>query len=168
MKDYIMFGWRACGTSMLFQIISIVTIGLVDYIWLFKISQLWLYSMTLILLCIVITAYGLLCRPFYEKGLDSRFPKTNLSKKFFVVIFYVVALVLTIAYFMFFLIVASIIGDAVHTMNGNTRFHTMLPTMYMGLVSITYFYLLLYMTATVEYVIRKKYYEQYCVHIKNS
>lgn len=159
MKDYILFGWRACGTSVLFQILSILTIGLADYFLLFKINQLWLYSLTLIGICLVITGYGLVCRPLYEVGLEGRFPHTKLGKKFFLVIFYLVALVLTIVYFMFFLIVASIIGNAVNELGSSSRLSTMLPTLYMGLVSITYFYLLLYMTATVEYVLRKKIYE---------
>jgi len=158
-KDYILFGWRACAASILFQILCIITIGLGDYFLLFNLNTLWIYSAILILICLVITFYALACRPLYERGLEQRFPNTKLGKKFFLVIFYMVALILTIVYFMCFLIVASIIGDAINSLGAMSRLNTLLPTLYMGLVSITYFYLLFYMTATVEYVLRKKVYE---------
>lgn len=104
----------------------------------------------------MITVFALLCRPFYMKGLTTRFPDTHISKSAFLFILYAIALVLAIVLALLYIAaVALFMTELQAGQVSDNEMITRFSLIFMALSSAAYFYFLLYATASAEYVWRK-------------
>lgn len=156
MKDYFKFGWRACGAGLVFQFLTLVCLYTINigiaaspdgagYTFLIG---------AVIFLVVTLLAFG--CRPIYEKGLDTRFPNTNLSKKVFFFTLIMISLLLCIVYALFFTFITYEVVNTVSDIESAYYNAALLPFLMVGIFGFTFFYFLLYCTATVEYIWRRK------------
>lgn len=156
MKDYLKFGLRACGASLVFQFLALICLYTIN-IGIAASPDGVGYNLligTVIFVVITLLAFG--CRPIYEKGLDTRFPGTNLSKKVFFFALIMVGLLLLIVYALFFTFVTWELVNSVSDIEGQYYSAALLPFVMVGVFGFTFFYFLLYCTATVEYIWRRK------------
>ncbi|SUP41095.1 hypothetical protein [Veillonella criceti] len=156
MRDYVRFGWRACFASIGFDLVSLAVVFF-SYKWLYHLLPGDKFHIVAgIILFVVITVFALLCRPFYVKGLTTRFPDTHISKSAFLFILYAIALVLAIVLALFYIaVVALFMTELQAGQVSDNEMITRFSLIFMALSSAAYFYFLLYATASAEYVWRK-------------
>lgn len=156
MKDYVNFGWRACFAGIIFDLLSLCAVFLVSKGIYGYVTGDRFYLVSGVVLFVVITVAGLLCRNLYTKGLTKRFPDTHVSNTAFLFILYAVALTVAIVLGIIAMLIMVLLmqemqsGQIVDTYNGMNIY-----LLYMGASAATYYYFLLYTTASVEYVWRR-------------
>ena len=156
MKDYVNFGWRACFAGIIFDLLSLCAVFLVSKGIYGYVTGDRFYLVSGVVLFAVITIAGLLCRNLYTKGLTKRFPDTNVSNSAFLFVLYGVALTIAIVLGIIAMLIMALLmqemqsGQLADTYNGINIY-----VLYMGASAATYFYFLLYTTASVEYVWRR-------------
>lgn len=156
MKDYFKFGFRACAAGLVFQFLTLVCLYTINIGIAVSPDGTAYTFFTGAVIFIVVTLLAFGCRPIYEKGLDTRFPSTNLSKKVFFFSLIMVGLLLLIVYALFFTFVTYEIVHTVSDIEEQYYSAALLPFVMVGVFGFTFFYFLLYFTATVEYVWRRK------------
>lgn len=156
MRDYVNFGWRACFAGIVFDLLSLCAVFLVSKNMYGLIVGDRFYIASGVVLFVVITIMGLICRQLYIKGLKKRFPDTQVSHSAFLFMLYGVALIVAIVLgIVAMLIMVLLMQEMQAGRIGDTYYGIDIYLLYMGASSATYFYFLLYTTATVEYLWRQ-------------
>lgn len=156
MRDYVNFGWRACFASIAFDLLSLCAVFLVSKNMYGLIVGDRFYVASGVVLFVVITIMGLICRQLYIKGLTKRFPDTHVSHSTFLFILYGVALIVAIVLgIVAMLIMVLLMQEMQSGRIGATYYGIDVYVLYMGASSAAYFYFLLYTTASVEYLWRQ-------------
>lgn len=156
MRDYVRFGWRACFASIGFDLVGLAVVFF-SYKWLYHLLPGDKFHIAAgIILFVVITAFALVCRPFYVKELKKRFPDTHISRSAFLFILYAIALVLAIVLALLYIAcVALFMTELQAGQVSDSEVITRFSLIFMALSSAAYFYFLLYATASAEYIWRK-------------
>lgn len=158
-KDYFNFGWRACSAGIVFQILMLICLFTLQFGVAVSPNNTMFNIIIACMIAVIVTLLALGCRPMYEKALEERFPRTGISKKFFVLILFSVAIVLMFLYLLAMGLVAWELNRELDSMYMNMTTPVVAPfallTWFIGAALFTYFYFLLYTTASVEYVWRR-------------
>ncbi|MBS4912819.1 MAG: hypothetical protein KHZ77_01485 [Veillonella sp.] len=159
MKDYVRFGWRACGAGIVFQILMLICLFVLQFGVAVSPNNTGFNIFIACLVAVIVTLLALGCRPIYEKALDERFPRTGVSKTFFILTLFSVAIVLLFLYLLAMGLVAWELNRELDSMYMNMSTPVVAPfallTWFIGAALFTYFYFLLYTTASVEYIWRR-------------
>lgn len=156
MKDYFSFGWRACGAGIVFQVLVLICFFILQFGIAVSPNNIGFNIMIACIIAFIITLLALSCRPLYEKALEKRFPDTGLSKKVFILILFSVAIVLLFLYLLVMGLVAwELNRELLNTDLPAVAAPFLLLAWFIMVALFTFFYFLLYTTASIEYIWRR-------------